>query len=112
MRQEQKCAAALFKDIKAAFYSVFAEVALGRLLPTGTREQLFDKAGPEYGASDMPSENCWPRADEVIMAQGLEPVWRRAAQDWHIGCSIGVKGKEGRTVRLVGHEAWGHHGRP
>ena len=32
MRKEQKCAAALFTDIRAAFYSVFAEVALGSLL--------------------------------------------------------------------------------
>ena len=36
------------------------------------------------------------------MAQGLEPVWRRAAQDWHIGCSFGVKGNEGRTMLWSG----------
>ena len=34
----------------------------------------------------------------MITAQGLEPLWKRAAQDWHIGCSFGVKGKEGGTV--------------
>ena len=39
MRKERKCAAVLFTD------SVFAEVALGGLLPFDTREQLFDKAG-------------------------------------------------------------------
>ena len=37
MRKEQKCAATLCTDIKAAFYSVFVEVALGSLLPTGTK---------------------------------------------------------------------------
>ena len=45
MRKERTCAAVLFTDIKAAFYSVFAEIALGGLLPLDTREQLFDKAG-------------------------------------------------------------------
>ena len=45
MRKERKCAAVLFTDIKAAFHSVFAEIALGGLLPLDTREQLFDKAG-------------------------------------------------------------------
>ena len=34
MNKEKKCAAALLTDIKAAFYSIFAEVALGMLLPT------------------------------------------------------------------------------
>ena len=36
------------------------------------------------------------------MAQGLESVCRRAAQDWHIGCSFGVKGNEGRTTLWSG----------
>ena len=49
--------------------------------------QLFDKAGLELLAEDA-----------VVMAQGLEPVLRRAAQDWHSGCSFGVKGNEGRTI--------------
>ena len=40
--------------------------------------------------------------DEVITAQGLEPLWRRAAQDRLIGCSFGVKVKEGRTVLWSG----------
>ena len=39
VHKEQKCAAVLITDIKTAFYSVFAEVALGSLLPTGTRER-------------------------------------------------------------------------
>ena len=34
-----------FTDIKAAFYSVFVDIALGGLLPLDTREQPFDKAG-------------------------------------------------------------------
>ena len=40
--------------------------------------------------------------DAVVMAQGLEQVWRRAAQDWHIGCSFGVMGNEGRTMLWSG----------
>ena len=40
--------------------------------------------------------------DAVVMAQGLEPVGRRAAQDWHIGCSFGVRGQDDA---LVGNEA-------
>ena len=100
MRKERKCAAVLFMDTKAAFYSVIAEIALGRLLPLDTREQLFDKAGlsGQIGQAlrDLQAE------DAVVMAQGLEPVWRRAAQDWHSGCSFGVKGNEGRTMLWSG----------
>ena len=40
--------------------------------------------------------------DAVVMAQGMEPVWRRAALDWHIGCSFGVTGNEGRTMLWSG----------
>ena len=100
MRKERKCAAVLFTDNKAAFYSVFAEIALGGLLPLDTREQLFDRAGlsgqVRQAFLDLLAE------DAVVMAQGLEPVWRRAAQDWHIGCSFGVKGSEGRTMLWSG----------
>ena len=64
------------------------------------REQLFDKAGLSgeirQALRDLLAD------DAVVMAQGLEPVWRRAAQDWHIGCSFGVKGNEGRTMLWSG----------
>ena len=71
MRKERKRAAVLFADIKAAFYSVFAEIALGGLLPLDTREQLFDKAG---------------LSGQIRLA--LRDLL--AAQDWHTGCSFGV----------------------
>ena len=94
MRKERKCAAVLFTD------SVFAEVALGGLLPFDTREQLFDKAGLSgqiwQVLRDLLAE------DAVVTAEGLEQVWRRAAQDWHTGCSFGVKGKE--VGRCFGRE--------
>ena len=78
MRKEQKCAAApSSQTFKAAFHSVFAEVALGSLLPTGTREQLFEKAGLSESARHALRKLL--AEDEVITAQGLEPVWRRAA---------------------------------
>ena len=56
---------------------------MGGLLPLDTREQLFDKAGlsgqVRQALRDLLAE------DAMVVAQGLEPVWRRAAQDWHIG---------------------------
>ena len=67
MRKERKCAAVLFTDIKAAFYSVFAEIALGGLLPLDTREQLFDRAGLRgqirQALCDLLAEDAvvWPR---------------------------------------------------
>ena len=58
-----------------------------------TREQLDDKAGlsghVRQAIRDLLAE------DAVVMAQGLEPVWRRAAQDWHIGCSFESEGQRG-----------------
>ena len=68
MSKEKKCAAALLTDIKAAFYSVFAEVALGSLLPTGTREQLFDKAGLSWHVRHALRKLL--AEDEVVPAQG------------------------------------------
>ena len=100
MRKERNCAAALFKDIKAAFGSVFANVALGRLLPPETREQLFEKA--RLSGRNRQALRELLAEDAVIIAQGLELVWRRAALDWHIGCLFGVNGKEGRTVLWSG----------
>ena len=100
MCKERKCAAVLFTDIKAAFYSVFAEIALGGLLPLDTREQLLDIAGlsgqVRQALCDLLAE------DTVVMAQGPEPVWRCAAQDWHISCSFRVKGNECRTMLWSG----------
>ena len=72
----------------------FAEVALGSLLPTGTR------SGPERARQHALRKLLTD--DEVIAAQELEPVWRRAAQNWHIVCSFGVNGKEDRTVLWSG----------
>ena len=46
--KERKCAAALFTDIKTAFYNVFAEVALGRLLPPGNEGATFPKSKIEW----------------------------------------------------------------
>ena len=100
MRKERKCAAVLVTDIIAAFYSVFAEIALGGLFPLDTREQLFDKAGLSGRIRQAVRELL--AEDAVVMAQGLEPVWRRAALDWHNGCSFGVKGNEGRTMLWSG----------
>ena len=51
-----------------------------------TREQLFDKAGLSGRIGQALQESL--AEDAVVMAQGLEPVWRRAAQDCHIGCSF------------------------
>ena len=47
MRKERKCVAVLFTDIKAAFYSVFAEIALGGLLPLDTRGGAFRQSRVE-----------------------------------------------------------------
>ena len=96
MRKERKCAAVLFTDIKAAFYSVFAEIALGGLLPLDTREQLFDKAGLSGHIRQVLRDLL--AEDAVVTAQCLDTVWRRAAQD----CSFGVKGNERWTMLWSG----------
>ena len=63
--------------LRTTFYSVFAEIALGGLLPLDTREQLFDRAGLSGQIRQALRELL--AEDAVVVAQGLEPVWRRAA---------------------------------
>ena len=80
----------------------FAKIALGSLLPLDMREQLFDTAGLSgrirQALRDLLAE------DAVVMAQGLEPVWKRAGLAHRM--LIRSEGQLEQDGALVGNEAW------
>ena len=95
-RGTEVCCSPLHGHQGTFFYNVFAEVALGRLLPIATRENLFDKAGLRWRGRHALRK--LRTEDEVSMAQGLEPVW---LAHWML---LRGEGQGGQDGALVGHE--------
>ena len=101
-RSAGRSAAVLFTDIKAAFYSIFAEVSLGVLLPEETRTRLFEKAQMPEAARQAVLQLLEGGGEVTAPANEEARTWRRALQDWHVGCSFGIQNTTQRTLLWSG----------
>ena len=86
MRKQRKCAAVLFTDYKGAFHGGLGGDCVGWSVATRHEGAAFRRAG--LSGQNRQALRDLLAKDAVVLAQGLEPVCRRAAQDWHIGCSF------------------------
>ena len=89
-------AAALFTDLRAAFYSILPEVAYGSILPPGEREIALARAGLDEEAV---KELCAiiDAAPSSLEAHGVDPAWRRLVTDWHRGSWFAVPGSSAKV---------------
>ena len=96
-----KTVAVLFADIKGAFYNVLPEIALGPLLATPQRLELFVKLGMSDAAAQALSDSI-ESGVTALSRHGLAEGWRSALADWHRGTWFMVRGSERCTMPLVG----------
>ena len=75
---------ALFADIKGAFYNVLPEIALGPLMATVQRLELFGKLGMSEAAAQALSDSI-ESGVTALSRHGLAAGWRSALADWHRG---------------------------
>ncbi len=93
--------AVLFADIKGAFYSVLPEIALGPLLATPQRLELFGKLGVSEVAAQALSDSI-ESGVTALSRHGLAEGWRSALADWRRGSCFMVRGSDRCTMPLVG----------
>ena len=94
-------AAALFTDIKGAFYSIVQELALGACMTVGERTSVFAAAGMDVSTID--ALNCQIELHEpIIQRMKVGSQWQRLLVDWHRHASFTVRGGQRAVLTPVG----------
>jgi hypothetical protein len=83
-RRSHHSAAALFVDIRAAFYTSWPELVVGPLLLDEQRSRLFQASGIPLEQQAFLTEAIL-HGHRVLDKRGVEAFWSWLAVDWHTG---------------------------
>jgi hypothetical protein len=72
----------LFADLKSAFYSIWPEIAVGAVLTTDQRAQVFAAAGLDQ-AQVATLQELILEEDSLLQQQGVAALWTQLVADWH-----------------------------
>ena len=92
--------AVLFTDVKAAFYTISCELAVGALMTAEQRAQHIEACG--LTGQTAAAVNAIAAEAPDIVAAGVPAAWRGFARDWHLQASFRVSGSSRRVVPSTG----------
>ena len=100
-KQRRRSCAALFTDLKGAFYSVVQELAIGACMTGEARKEAFRLAGlSEKVACDL--DTLIEANVSVIQGLAVAAPWRRLLADWHRHTGFTVQGGRRIVSNLLG----------
>ena len=93
--------AVIFTDLKAAFYTIAAELAVGLVHGPEHLVRYCGAAGIVGADADIMQRRVL-EARDVLASRGVPPAWCRLAADWHRCASFHVRGSQRSVVPMSG----------